>query len=135
MIASLQVFNGPGVNQIQNISATIMRNTSQGLTGITLPANTYNLSFPGNTGDVTYPPTGATSTNIISSLRSSLWTVSGQGPSQNTNLSGTTIYMNAIDNLSINGTQAATSAYYALRVQTDDPLVFGNVNINCFKLS
>ena len=115
-----------------------MRNTLHGLTGSSLPPSTFNLSFPGNTGDVFYPPSGATASNILSTTITSLWSYSCYNTPKD-GVNGITVNMQSIDDLSNNssGVTGAT-AYYAIRVNTDfnkDYLVYGNVNINCFKLS
>ena len=123
---------------IGNISTTIMRNTKQGLTGMTgngtvpLPQYTYNLAFAGSTADVQHP-----ADSNPTSLVTSLWTYSSINKSAAVN--GLTINMQAIDAngfyINNNGLTGATGAYYAVRVTTDTNLYYGNININCMKIS
>jgi hypothetical protein len=122
-----------GQSVINNISSTIMRDTSV-MTGTTYNNRSINLAL-GSTGDVFYPQDN--DTDVFNELATSLYTFSEDNPNNNGNVNALTVNMQTIDS---NLTASPISVYYAIRVNvqvtTTSPFIisYGNIRLSSVKL-
>jgi hypothetical protein len=124
-----------GQSVINNISTTIMRDTTE-MSGTTYNNRSINLALAlGSTGDVFYPP-DSTDTPLAN-LATSLYTFSEDNPNNNGNVNALTVNMQTIDS---NLSGSPITVYYAIRVSvqatsTTPFVTYGNIRLSSVKLN